>query len=354
MFPRVVIDKKKLYENTLRLVNLSKQQGISLHVVTKVHSADVELAKVCLDAGASGLADSRIQNLKKLADLNCEKVLLRLPMHSEVDEVVRYADISFNSELSTIFKLDAAAKAAHKIHRIVVMFDLGDLREGFLPEQVDEVMPEIVKCENIKVEGIGVNLTCYGGVIPTADNLGELTRLAKHIESTYSIKLNIVSGGNSSSLYLLEKGELPEGINNLRVGEGVVLGREAAYGELMSDMHDDAFILEAEIIELKTKNSLPKGLIGMDAFGNKPVFTDKGVMKRGIVAIGRQDVEYTALFPLDGRIEIIGASSDHMILDLTATENQYQVGDVVRFKMEYSAMLKLFTSEYVSRVYLES
>lgn len=352
MYPRVVIDKKKLFENTSRLVKLSKQQGISFYVVTKVHSADVELAKVCLDAGASGLAESRIQNLKKFKDLTCEKILLRLPMHSEVDDVVRYADLSFNSELSTIYKLDTAAKKINKTHKILVMFDLGDLREGFLPEQVDEVIPEILKCENIKIEGIGVNLTCYGGVIPTVENLSELTDLANHIETTYSIKLNIVSGGNSSSLYLLGKGELPKGINNLRVGEGVVLGREAAYGTLMENMHEDAFILEAEIIELKTKTSIPKGIIGMDAFGGKPVFTDKGMMKRGIVAIGRQDVDHASLFPVDSRIEIIGASSDHMILDLTATKDDYKVGDVIQFKMEYSAMLKLFTSEYVSRKYL--
>lgn len=352
MFPRIVINMKKLYENAEHLAKMSRAQGIHMYVVTKVHSADLKLAQVCLDAGMHGLADSRIQNLEKLSVLGGEKVLLRLPMHSEVDKVVKFADISFNSELSTIGKLNEAAEKIGKKHKILVMFDLGDLREGFLPEDVDVVIPEILKFDNIIIEGIGVNLTCYGGVIPSEDNLGELTRLAKHIESNYNIKLNIISGGNSSSLFLLEKEALPKGINNLRVGEGIVLGREAAYGELMHSMHDDAFILEAELIEYKTKDSLPKGQIGMDAFGNKPSFVDKGIMKRGIVAIGRQDVEHTALFPLDPNIEIIGASSDHMILDFTAVQENYKVGDVVKFKMEYSAMLKLFTSEYVEREYV--
>lgn len=351
MYPRIVIEKKKLFDNAKSLVEMAKAQGISMYVVTKVHSADLRLAQVCLDAGVQGLADSRIQNLEKLSVLGGEKILLRLPMHSEVDKVVKFADISFNSELSTIALLDEAASKIGKTHKILVMFDLGDLREGFLPEDVDVVIPEILKHNHIKIEGIGVNLTCYGGVIPTEENLGELTRLARHIETTYDIKLNLVSGGNSSSLYLLEKGLLPKGINNLRVGEGIVLGREAAYGALMDGMHDDAFILEAEIIEYKTKDSMPKGLIGMDAFGNKPSFVDKGIMKRGIVAIGRQDVEHSALYPIDERIEIIGASSDHMILDFTKAEDAYKVGDVVRFKMDYSAMLKLFTSEFVERIY---
>ena len=353
MFPRVVIDKKKLFQNAKVIVDMAKAQNIDVFVVTKVHSADIELAKVCLEAGAIGVADSRIQNLEKLSALPCDKVLLRLPMHDEVDDVVKYADISFNSELSTIALLDSAASKAGKKHRIVVMFDLGDLREGFLPEEVDVVIPEILKCQNIVIEGIGVNLTCYGGVIPTEDNLGELTAIAQHIETTYHIKLNIVSGGNSSSLYLLENGKMPSGINNLRVGEGVVLGREAAYGEQIKGTADDAFILEAQIIEYKTKNSIPRGLIGMDAFGGKPVFEDKGMIKRGIVAIGRQDVDHLTLIPVDDRIEIIGASSDHMIMDFTGAQEDYKVGDIVKFKMEYGAMLNLFTSEYVDRYYLD-
>ena len=353
MYPKLVINKSKLYHNTKRIVDMAKACGIHVHMVTKVHSADVELAKVCLDAGVYGLADSRIQNLEKLKDIPCEKILLRLPMHSEVDQVVALADISFNSELETIKLLNEAAIRAQKKHRIVVMFDLGDLREGFLPEEVDVIIPEIMKHEAIVIEGIGVNLTCYGGVIPTQENLGELERLAIHIEGKYGLKLNKVSGGNSSSIYLLEGCQIPSKINNLRVGEAIVLGREAAYGKQIEDMYDDAFVLEAQLVEYRTKQSMPKGLIGMDAFGGTPSFVDKGLMKRGIVAIGRQDVDHTSLIPLDSRLEIIGASSDHMIIDFTAAAEDYKLGDIVQFKMEYSAMLKLFTSEYVSRSYLE-
>ena len=137
------------------------------------------------------------------------------------------------------------------------------------------------------------------------------------------------------------------------MGEAIVLGREAAYGKQIDDMYDDAFVLEAQLVEYRTKHSMPKGLIGMDAFGGTPSFVDKGLMKRGIVAIGRQDVDHTSLIPLDSRLEIIGASSDHMIIDFTAAAEDYKLGDIVQFKMEYSAMLKLFTSEYVSRNYLD-
>ncbi|OJV62143.1 MAG: alanine racemase [Clostridiales bacterium 38-18] len=352
MYPRVVINKTKLKENTEIIVNKAKAKDIHIFVVTKVHSADINLARICLEAGVSAVADSRIQNLIKLKELPCEKILLRLPMLSEVEDVVKFADISFNSELETIEALNQAAMNQGIKHRIVVMFDLGDLREGFLPEDVDQVMPLILKNEWIKVEGIGVNLTCYGGVIPTPDNLSELTALANHIEKTYNLTLNIVSGGNSSSLYLLDGDSLPNRINNLRIGEGIVLGREAAYGEQIPGTHDDAFILEAQIVEYKFKNSVPRGLIGMDAFGNKPIFEDQGMIQRGIVAIGRQDVDHTNLIPVDERLKILGASSDHMILDFTLAKSDYKVGDILSFKMEYGAMLKLFTSEYVEKVIL--
>lgn len=352
MYPRIVIDKNKLFHNTKIIVDKAARYGIGVFAVAKVYCGIPELAQVSVDAGVVGIADSRVANLRKLSVVPVDKMLLRLTMLSEVDEVVDCANISLNSELETIKALNEAAIRKHKRHQIILMVDLGDLREGILPEDVHGIVPEILKLEAVDLVGVGVNLTCYGGVIPNEDNLGQLTSIANDIENTYGVKLKFISGGNSSSLYLLDNGEIPSKINQLRVGEGIVLGREAAYGEPILGSFDDAFMLEAEIIELKEKDSMPKGVIGMDAFGNKPVFEDRGKMLRAIVAIGRQDVDHTALIPENKGVEILGASSDHMILNVTQSPNSYKVGDVVRFKMEYGAMLKLFTSEYVDKIML--
>lgn len=350
MYPRVVINKKKLYENSKVIVDMAAIQGIHVYAVTKVYCGIKELAEESIKAGVLGIADSRVENLIQMKDLDVPKMLLRLPMGCEADQVVKYADVSLNSEISTMRSLNAAAEKIGKRHGIILMIDLGDLREGILPEQVDEIVPEILKLKNLELEGIGVNLTCYGGVVPNALNLGELSQISSDIERKYGISLNVVSGGNSSSLYLLDKGDMPEKINQLRVGEAIVLGRETAYGDPIPGTHDDVFVLEAKIIELREKASVPRGEIGMDAFGNKPTFEDKGQMKRAIVAIGRQDVEPSGLTPFDEKIEIIGASSDHMILDMTHVDNEYSVGDVVRFRMDYGAMLRLFTSHYVDKI----
>lgn len=351
MYPKLLIDLEKIKHNAQILKKMCSEQGVVPMVVTKVHCAHSGITRMMLEAGFEILADSRIENLRVLKELapDVKRVLLRLPMLSEVEEVVEIADLSLNSELVTLGALSKSAQMLNKLHEIIVMVDLGDLREGVLPQDLDAVVERVLTLPNLKLVGIGVNLTCYGGVIPDDENLGHLVSLAEHIENKFEIKLDYISGGNSSSLFKLINHTLPSRINNLRLGEAVVLGRETAFGENIDQMYSDAFILQAQIIELKEKNSVPKGKIGMDAFGNVPSFVDRGLMKRAIVAIGRQDVRVEGLTPVDSGVEIIGASSDHMILDVTHVERSLNVGDVVAFNVDYGALLALMTSRYVEK-----
>ncbi|HOT21336.1 MAG TPA: ornithine racemase Orr [Sedimentibacter sp.] len=354
MYPRLVIDLKKVKNNLDRITEMVKGSGSSLMIVTKGYSADMEIFKILDGSDIDYLADSRIQNLKKYEGAKKERVLLRLPMNSETDEVVKYADISLNSELKTIKNLNESAKRQNKIHKILLMIDLGDLREGIFFKNEDEIyhtVEEVLKLNNIELFGLGVNLTCYGAVIPKSDNLSILVEIARKIEKKFDIKLQMISGGNSSSIYLIGRKELPEGINNLRVGEAFLLGGETAYSQKLEGFYDDAFTLEAEIVELKEKQSVPIGETGVDAFGNKPVYEDRGIIKRAIIAVGRQDVDPDALHPIDSKIDILGASSDHLILDISKSDMKYKVGDIVNFKLSYSSLLRATTSGYVDRVY---
>jgi len=197
-------------------------------------------------------------------------------MKSQVKEVVKYVDISLNSEIYTIFLLNEEAKKQGKIHKIILMIELGDLREGILIEDVEEYIDQIIPMKNIKIEGIGTNLTCYGGIIPSFDNLKQLEEISNVIEKKYNLKLNIISGGNSSSLDLLYKNSIPPKINNLRLGESLIFGRETAYGNNVEGCFHNTVKLEAEIIELKEKQSCPIGEIGLNAFGEKIEFVDRG------------------------------------------------------------------------------
>ena len=358
MYPRLVIDMEKLRGNIDGVAKIAKDQGgCSLMIVTKALCADEKVVEMIASHPAVDyLADSRVQNIKKNYETikanGKQSVLLRLPMASEIEEVVKYVDISFNSEMSTLEMLNEEAAKQGKVHKAVLMIDVGDLREGIFfqnEEEIIETAKKINDMANVELYGVGVNLTCYGAIIPKNDNLSIICDFASKIEETTGAKLNMISGGNSSSIYLVGKGELPEKINNLRLGEAFLLGNDTAYGERLEGTVDDALTVEAQIVELKEKPSLPIGEVGVDAFGQKPYYEDRGIIKRAIIGIGQQDMTADSMYPIDERIDVLGASSDHMLLD--ATKADYKVGDIVSFKLGYGSVLKAATSEYVTKAY---
>ncbi|HOP49396.1 MAG TPA: ornithine racemase Orr [Ignavibacteriales bacterium] len=349
-YPALIIDRNKLFTNAKNIIDTCHNQNISVSAVTKVFCGSPDIADIILQAKPDYIADSRIENLIKLKHFNLPKVLLRIPMISQVDDVAQNVDICLISELETIFKLNDAAYKINKVQNIILMIDLGDLREGIWFKNFKEYIEPIFKLKQINVIGIGVNLTCYGGVIPKENNLSQLLEYADFMKNKYDAKLDIISGGNSSSLYLVYENRLPKGINNLRLGESIVLGRETAFGNQVLNTYDDAFKLVAEIVELKEKPSVPIGEIGMDAFGNKPTFIDKGIIKRAILAIGKQDITLDGIIPYDDKIEILGGSSDHLILNVSNSDKNYKVGDIVEFKLTYGGLLAASTSNYVEKI----
>lgn len=360
MYPRLLIDIEKLRANLDGVAAITKDKGkCSLMIVTKGMCADEKMTDmIAAHPAVDYMADSRIANLKTYADKarnsGKETLLLRLPMACEIAEAVEYADVSFNSELTTIKALNEEAGKRGKSHKIVVMIDLGDLREGLFykeEKKILDLVEQVLSMENIELLGVGTNLTCYGAIIPKNDNLSILVDWARRLEEKFDISLAMISGGNSSSIYLIENGSMPERINNLRLGEAFLLGNDTAYGAKLSGTCDDALILETQVVEIQEKPSLPIGEVGKDAFGHTPEHEDRGIIKRAILAIGQQDTSTDSIEPLDESIEILGSSSDHLIMDVTKAKSPYKVGDVVSFKVGYGAMLKAATSKYVEKVY---
>ena len=370
MYPKLIVNMDKLKANIDACAKITKDDGnCSLMLVTKGVCADDKVCDMIIDhPQVDYMADSRVLNLKKYHDKANAKgkltVLLRLPMLCEIEEVVRYADVSFNSEMSTLKALNEEAARQGKVHKVVLMIDLGDLREGMFFKNEDEIfntVEAVEAMENLELHGLGTNLTCYGAIIPKNDNLSVLAAFAERVEEKIGRKLDMVSGGNSSSIYLIWKGDLPERISNLRLGESFLLGNDTAYGETVPGAVHDTLIVEAQIIELKEKPSLPIGEVGKDAFGNVPEYEDRGIIKRAILGIGKQDTDVDGMIPVkqdadgnwidDESIEILGGSSDHTLMDMTKADREYKVGDTVTFRLEYGAMLKVATSPYVEKEY---
>ena len=351
-YPKLLVDIKKIKQNGSILVKESARKGIEVAGVTKVVCGNPTIAQALVDSGIKIIADSRVENLKKLTDINCKKMLLRIPMPSQAEDVVRYADTVLVSEIFTIKKLSEQAYIQKKVIHLILMIDLGDLREGlFYESEILKTVSEIVNLKNINLLGIGTNLSCYGAVIPSRQILEKLILVKKKIIDLFNINLEVISGGNSGSISLFEDDQLPKGINQLRLGASIILGIGIDHLPI-EGLLTDTFILEAEIIELRKKPSLPLGEQGLDAFGNKPVFVDMGIRSRAICAIGRQDVNPEDISPLDHNINILGGSSDHLILDVTDTEENLKVGDKIRFRVNYGGCLSLMTSPYVLKEFL--
>lgn len=353
MYPLITVDLSKLSHNLNYLCNLCHSNGLTTAIVTKVFCADNQITELISNSDADFFADSRLSNLKNCPG-NKPKILLRISSPSFIRDVVKYSDISLQSEVHTIKLLGDAASELGKKHKIVIMIDLGDLREGIFFDRTDEIYracDEVLANKNLELYGIGTNLTCYGGILPDNKNLGNLVSIADMIRKKYSIELPFVSGGNSSTLEFLKSGGVPKGITNLRLGESFVLGNDTAVCKVMDGLYGDALTLKAELIEKKKKPSKPIGTSGKNAFGEEVHFDDHGEMIRGILAIGRQDMDIEGIHCIDEKISVIGASSDHLLVDLS-NNNSYNIGDVLEFTMEYGAVLHGFTSSYVDKEYI--
>lgn len=349
MYPKVIIDPKKYAYNVDFLTNLCHKNNLSVMAVSKVFCKDPRLLDVLEQSNIDYIADSKLENIMNMKTKKT-KVYLRIPAMSEASLVVRYTDISLNSELDVIYKLNEVAAKMKKRHQIILMVDLGDLREGIYYDQFDlSDVEKIYQLSHIDLIGIGTNLTCYGSVIPTIETYRKLKEIKDQIESHFKIKLEIISGGNSSSIPMLLAFELPKFINNLRIGEAMILGRETAYQKRIDHLYEDVIVLKTEILEIKDKPSYPEGVLGFDAFGNKRDYVDKGMIKRAILGIGRQDIDFNDLLPIKG-INFMGSSSDHLIIEIE--DGQYKIGDILTFKLKYGAILSLMTSPYVEKEYV--
>jgi predicted amino acid racemase len=348
-YPKMEVHLDRIANNARRVQELCRPFGIKVAAVTKGFCAVPEIAKAIVDTGIGMLADSRMDNIKGLQCIDVPKMLLRIPMISELDDVVSYVDVALISEVDTARVLGQKAKSRGKKQKVVVMVDLGDLREGIWPDKVENAVGEMLDIEGIHLYGIGTNLTCYGGVIPTVENIGMLVDIAERLEERFGIEFEMVSGGNTNSMRLIFSGEMPSKVNNLRIGECILLGRGVVVGEERKNFRNDTFVLKAEVVEVKEKPSIPIGKIGKDAFGNVPVFEDRGIRRRAIIALGRQDAYPNTLIPEDDGIIVLGASSDHTLLDISDCEKQYRVGDIISFNLTYAGMLGAMTSPYVKK-----
>lgn len=344
---RLEIDLDKVGHNAHELVERAERRKISVTAVTKVMLGSPDLARVLCAAGATALGDSRIENIERMRDAGIEEpmLLLRSPMVSQVERVVEAGTMSANTEIEVLSALASAARVSGRVHEVMLMVELGDLREGVMPDKLHETVRHVLGLPTLRLRGIGANLACRNGIEPSIENMGDLSAMVDSVETTFGVEIEIVSGGNSANLEWALGSSIPDRINNLRLGESVLLGREPLHRCPIPGLHTDSFGLVAEAIESNRKPTKPWGRSGQNSFGENPETEDRGVIWQTILAVGRQDTDTADLTAPLG-VEILAASSDHLIVQ---TRDRMSPGEEIRFEPGYSALLRSMTSPFVAK-----
>lgn len=350
----MTLDSRKLKSNYEYLDRLFKKNGIQWTVVTKMLCGNRLYLNEVLKLGVTQASDSRVSNLKAIKAINpaIETIYIKPPAKRAIPSVVKYADISMNTEIETIKLLSEEARRQNKIHKIIIMIELGELREGILGEHFIDFYANVFRLENIKVVGIGANLSCLYGVLPNQDKLIQLSLYEQLIEAKFNKQIPYVSGGSSVTIPLIFQKRLPKSINHFRVGETLFLGTDVYNDTTLKNMRPDVFRLYAEIIELSEKPMVPMGEMGTNVEGDEFSFDEKDIGQRtfrAIIDLGLLDVDEKHLKPVDENLSFVGASSDMLVIDLGDNNKNYRVGDLLEFRMDYMGTLRTINSRYIEK-----
>ncbi|MEQ8926453.1 MAG: alanine/ornithine racemase family PLP-dependent enzyme [Fulvivirga sp.] len=348
------LHKSRLKHNYNFLTKLFSERNIEWGVVTKLLCGNKKYIKEILNLGITEIHDSRVSNLQIVKSMNpdVQTVYIKPPAKRSIPRIIKYADVSFNSEYATIKMLSEEAVKQGKLHKIIIMIEMGDLREGVLGENVIDFYARIFELPGIKIVGLGTNLNCLHGVMPSQDKLIQLSLYKQLIEAKFNRKIPWVSGGTSVTIPLLLKNMRPMGINHFRVGEILYFGLNLFTMKTVKGMKDDVFKLHAEIIELHEKPKVPIGELAENPSGDVLEINESDYGKtsyRAIIDIGLLDITPEFLIPDDKKIEISGASSDMLVIDLGKTRRNYKVGDLVSFKLRYMGALSILNSNYIEK-----
>ncbi len=351
----VTLSKSSLEHNYSYLQNLFGEHDMDWAPVLKMLCGNKTFLDYILNLGEEQVCDARLGNLQIIKELHPEKetIYIKPPSKNSIKDIIQYADVSFNTEYITIKWLSEEAKRQNKIHRIIIMIELGDLREGIMGDHLIDFYQKVFELPNIEVAGIGANLNCLNGVMPSKDKLIQLSLYEQLIEAKFGKKIKGVSGGSSVMVPLLLKGQIPKGVNHFRIGETLFFGSDLFENSTIEGMKDDVFLLNSEIIEITEKPVVPYGRIENNPSGEKTEINEDdygSTQKRAILDIGLLDIsKVDFLFPIDKTLEFIGASSDMLVLDVSQSQKDYKIGDTISFKMTYMGALRVMNSKYIQK-----
>jgi len=352
---RVIINLNALEHNIRAVDKWMKDHEATWTLVTKVLCGNRDTLSALHALGVNSVADSRLFNLEaiKASIPGSESWYLRLPHTAAIPTVIQFSDVSLNSELETLSALNDEAKKQDKLHRVIIMIELGDLREGILPGKLVDMYRRVFDYANIEILGIGANLGCLSGGVPNIDHLTQLVLYHELLELKFDRRLPLISAGTSVILPLLLEGQVPKGVNHFRIGESVFLGTNLVTGETLPGLRDDALTIDAEVVEIKEKNLIPVGDSSSTVSTFQSISTEEFTPGqrgfRAVLTLGHLDTAIEGLKPINPDYQIAGASSDLMVVNVGEDPGELKIGDSISFRPNYSAMLRAMVGKYIRK-----
>jgi ornithine racemase len=347
------INTAKLRDNINYLSGLCRKSGVDMLGVVKGCDAHPDICRLFVEAGVDNLGAAHLGQAGRLAQAGAANSwLMALPSPRQAPEVVRRYNVSFNSEASTLSALSLAAASARARHEVMLMVEVGDLREGAMPGQVVELVRHTLRLEHehFAFKGLAAHFGCMSGLLPLPENTDRLFKAAGAVRAVLGREPQILSLGGSDFVRVLEQGDFPAGAGQARIGYTALLGRRPDEDAPHPDLHRDALILEGEVLEVRDKPSMPLGPTGLNAFGQRLSFVDRGVRKRAVLDFGALETEPGGLTPLLPGMEMVSYNSNYTVFDITACPISAQAGHRFTFLMNYKAMSLAFHSSQVEKI----
>jgi ornithine racemase len=346
----LTIDVAAVRLNVAALTHRLASQGIDIVGVTKAVDGDPDVGRAMLAGGAVALADSRLPALARLADRGLgPRLLIRPPQRDELDLALEVADGLLLSDASTARALSARAGA--RLVPFLMVVDMGDRRDGVLPEDAVALAAELAGLPGLALAGIAVNFACLSGLQPSVTLFEQADAILAEVAGFCRDEPTLSLGGTYCLPHLFD-GFRSRHRCVVRLGAGLYFGHYTLPtvtpipGLLRADP-----ILTATVIESRVKPGPPQGLIGPDSFGHVP---DRALPRHRarhvLLAMGRRESEPRCLRPMLADSYVAGMSSDHTLL---ITRAPLAAGDTVDFALDYEGLVRAVTSPFVRKVFVE-
>lgn len=330
----IKINLSKIQYNAKVLQTILDAKHIQFTPVIKSIAGDLQIVQKLIELGITHFADSRLENIRQLTNFDCSFTILRSTQLSQLDNMIKDTQISIQTELNTIIELNRIAQHLNIKHQVILMVDWKDGREGVLTYDVVKYIETILNLSHIQLVGVSFNFMCFKSSSPIEDDVFMINKFVSAIEREIGYRMKIVSGGNSSMLPLTMYNDLGK-INELRIGETLFRGVDTTTDKPVSHLYQDAIVLEAEILEIKPR---------MNSHTKQSYL-------QAIVDIGYIDTDTTHISPIANDIQIIGASSDHLMIDLN-NQDHYQIGNKIQFQLSYEALSRSMYNKNLEKVYV--